>query len=132
MDLLAGATFGRVGVSVDALPAILPVTIALLDDGIIFRTVAGTKLAFAARHAVLAVEADHYDPEHADGWSVLVRGVATQFDDLDQVARARELLDRTWIPDDAGEHYVRVSCDLVTGRRLQNVDGHEATDRSSS
>jgi nitroimidazol reductase NimA-like FMN-containing flavoprotein (pyridoxamine 5'-phosphate oxidase superfamily) len=126
MDLLARASFGRVGVSVDALPAILPVTIALMDGDVVFRTVPGTKFAYAARNAVLAVEVDDYDPDRTEGWSVLVRGVATQLDDADadEVARARTLLARSWIPDDVGEHFVKVSCDLVTGRRLHHDDGH--------
>jgi uncharacterized protein len=132
MELLAGASFGRIGVSVDALPAILPVTIAVMGDGIVFRTVAGTKLAYAARNAVLAVEVDDYDPGHGDGWSVLVRGVATQLEDTGEIARAGELLDRSWMPEGADEHFVRVGCDLVTGRRLQEHDGHGAGNGSAS
>ncbi len=89
MDLLGRSSFGRVGVSVDALPAILPVTIAVIDDAVVFRTVPGTKLAYAARNAVLAVEIDDYDPVGGEGWSVLVRGVATQLEDADEIARAR-------------------------------------------
>ena len=119
MALLASATFGRVGVSVDALPAILPVKIAVADDAVLFRTVPGTKLAYAASRSVLAIEADHYDPSIGDGWSVLVRGVASEVVDEGEIARARELLAGSWI-DGAAEHYVRVGCDLVTGRRLQH------------
>jgi uncharacterized protein len=125
MDLLARSTFGRVGVSVDALPAILPVTIALVGDELVFRTVPGTKLAYAARNAVLAIEVDDYEPATGEGWSVLVRGVATQLEDPDEIDRARSVLDRTWIPEQTGEHFVRVGCDLVTGRRLTDHDGHD-------
>jgi nitroimidazol reductase NimA-like FMN-containing flavoprotein (pyridoxamine 5'-phosphate oxidase superfamily) len=118
--LLANAPVGRIGVSVDALPAIVPVWIALMDDSIVFRTVPGTKLAYAATGSVLAVEVDEYDPETRDGWSVLVRGIASELADADDIARARQLLSGSWI-DGAAEHYVRVSCDLVTGRRLRNL-----------
>ena len=124
MALLASATFGRVGVSVDALPAILPVTIAMTDDAVLFRTIPGTKLAFAASRSVLAVEADHYDPSIGDGWSVLVRGVASELVDEGDIARARDLLAGSWI-DGAAEHYVRVGCDLVTGRRLRHAASAE-------
>jgi uncharacterized protein len=117
MTLLAGASFGRVGVSVDALPAILPVLLAVVDDGVVFRTVPGTKLAYAANHAVLAVEADEYDDSIGEGWSVLVRGVAAELAAPRDIGLARERLGRSWI-DGAAEHYVRVGCDLVTGRRL--------------
>lgn len=125
MQLLAGAGFGRVGVSVQALPAILPVTMAVIDEMVVFRTIPGTKLAYAAMGSILAVEADEYDPTAGDGWSVLVRGVASELVSPSDVARARELLANSWIGDGAAEHYVGVSCDLVTGRRLGSpMDGH--------
>lgn len=119
MGLLAATTFARVGVSVDALPAILPVTIVVMDDAIVFRTVPGTKLAYAAAGAVLAVEADAYDSSTREGWSVLVRGVAMEVSEPGTIEHARSLLANSWI-DGAAEHYVRVSCDLVTGRLLRH------------
>jgi nitroimidazol reductase NimA-like FMN-containing flavoprotein (pyridoxamine 5'-phosphate oxidase superfamily) len=119
MELLAGASLARVGVSVDALPAILPVTIALMENAVVFRTVPGTKLALAASNSILAVEADHLDASNETGWSVLVRGIASEVDDRHEIARARQLLADSWIPTESPEHFVRVSCDLVTGRRLQ-------------
>ena len=124
MRLLASASFGRVGVSVDALPAIVPVTIAVTGGGVVFRTIPGTKLAYATEHSVLAVEADYYDPSLRDGWSVLVRGVASKLVDTRDIARARELLPVSWM-DGAAEHYVRVGCDLVTGRRLRHAVSSE-------
>ena len=117
--LLASASFGRVGISVEALPAILPVTIAMMDDSVIFRTIPGTKLAFAAAGAILAVEVDEYDPSIRNGWSVLVRGTAAEITDPRAIDRARELLADSWIGDESAEHFVGVSCDLVTGRRLR-------------
>ncbi len=117
--LLAGASLARVGVSVDALPAILPVTIALIDDSVVFRTIPGTKLALAAAGAILAIEADHYDSALAGGWSVLVRGIASELVDDAEIARADELLKDSWIGNSTAAHFVRVSCDLVTGRRLE-------------
>jgi uncharacterized protein len=128
MELLASVVFGRVGVSVEALPAILPVMITVLDDAVVFRTVPGTKLAYAASRAVLAIEADQYDTSAGDGWSVLVRGVASELVDADAVARARERLAHSWIDGSTTEHYIRVNCDLVTGRKLH----HSATPATSS
>lgn len=121
MVLLAGVSLARVGVSVDALPAILPVTFALVDDSVVFRTVPGTKLAFAASKSILAVEADQYDPDLGAGWSVLVRGISSELADEAAITRAKQLLTDSWIPNESAEHFVRVSCDLVTGRRLQLV-----------
>lgn len=117
MSLLASTSFARVGISVQALPAILPVTIALMDDAVVFATVPGTKLAYATSRSILAIEADQYDTSLRQGWSVLVRGVATQLAVERDIERARALLAVSWI-DGAEEHFVGVSCDLVTGRLL--------------
>jgi uncharacterized protein len=119
MALLASASFGRVGVSVEALPAILPVTIAMMDGSVIFRTIPGTKLAYAAAGSILAVEVDEYDASLGKGWSVLVRGTATALVDPRGIAHARELLADSWIGDENAERFVAVSCDLVTGRTLR-------------
>jgi uncharacterized protein len=118
MTLLAGASFGRVGISVDALPAILPVTITLIDDSVVFRTVPGTKLALAAAGSILAVEVDRYEPSADGGWSVLVRGPASELTAHAQISQARAQLADSWFGPNTPEHFVRVGCDLVTGRRL--------------
>ena len=49
---------GRVAITVNALPAILPVRFALDHDEIVFRASPGGVLAEATRHAVIAFEAD--------------------------------------------------------------------------
>src|SRR5579864_9394187 len=75
LRLLASVPVGRVGVTIDALPAVLPVNFVVSDGAVLFRTVPGTKLDTATAGAVVAFEADGYDPP-SDAWSVLVRGVA--------------------------------------------------------
>jgi len=117
LRLLAQAHLGRVGVSVDALPAIFPVFFTMVDDVAVFRTVPGTKLAAASDGAIVALEVDDFDAVTGEGWSVLVRGVAGELDTGLRAARARERLDTSWI-DGAAEHLVGVSTDLVTGRRI--------------
>ena len=69
MSLLATAVVGRVGLSVDALPVVLPVNFAVSDQDIVFRTVEGTKFHAAAAGAVVAFEADAYEPSGRSGWS---------------------------------------------------------------
>jgi nitroimidazol reductase NimA-like FMN-containing flavoprotein (pyridoxamine 5'-phosphate oxidase superfamily) len=118
IELLGQAHLGRVGVSIDALPAIFPVFVTLIDGTIVFRTVPGTKLAAALAGAIVAVEVDAYDAATGEGWSVLVRGVAREVDTTEPLAAtARERLDPSWM-NGAPEHLVGVSTDLVTGRRL--------------
>jgi nitroimidazol reductase NimA-like FMN-containing flavoprotein (pyridoxamine 5'-phosphate oxidase superfamily) len=117
LRLLGGASLGRVGVSVDALPAIFPVFIALVDDVVVFRTVPGTKLITASGGTIIALEADGFDPATGEGWSVLVRGRARPLDDEARAQRARSSLTGKWHYG-AAEHLVEVHTDLVTGRRI--------------
>ena len=114
--LLATATFGRVGVTSGGLPVIFPVRYVFAGETITFRTAGGTKLRAAANGDVLAFEVDHFDPDTNVGWSVLVLGRAVvlttehEHDGLPSLDNA-----------EAGEpcnHYVRLHCELVTGRRL--------------
>src|ERR1039458_9454482 len=74
--LLATLAIGRVGVSVLALPAILPVGYAVAGDRVVFRSAPGAKLDAAVHRSVVAFETDRYDPAGAWGWRVLVQGVA--------------------------------------------------------
>jgi hypothetical protein len=113
---LATRTFGRVGVTSGGLPVIFPVRYLYADDAITFRTGGGTKLRAAESGDVLAFEVDAYDTQTTEGWSVLVLGRATvlttehEHDDLPTLDATR-----------AGErrnHYVRLHCEILTGRRL--------------
>lgn len=117
LALLESATVGRIGVSIDALPAIFPVFITVVNGVVAFRTVPGTKLAAASAGAIVALEADDVDGVTGDGWSVLVRGIASEVTDETRIATARHRLRETWI-DGAPMHLVEISPDLVTGRRL--------------
>jgi nitroimidazol reductase NimA-like FMN-containing flavoprotein (pyridoxamine 5'-phosphate oxidase superfamily) len=115
--LLEGARLARVGVSIDALPAIFPVFMTVMDGNLVFRTIPGTKLTAATRGEIVAVEADEFDDASGEGWSVLVRGVARELDDVHRAELARSELQPRWMYG-AGEHFVEVSTDLVTGRRI--------------
>lgn len=119
--LLATEKVGRVGISVRALPVVLPVNYSLLDGDIVIRTGAGTKLDAALSGAVVAFEIDGTDPMYHSGWSVLVQGRASEMTDASQVARARELPLRPWAPG-MRDHYVRIAPERISGRRLAVAD----------
>lgn len=116
--LLGNHTLGRVGITSGGLPLILPVHY-LYDDGvIIFRTGAGTKLRAAANGDVLAFEVDAYDGESGQGWSVMVLGRAT----VVTTEHEHEGLP-TFDPSTDGDrnHYVRLFCEMVTGRFIETT-----------
>jgi nitroimidazol reductase NimA-like FMN-containing flavoprotein (pyridoxamine 5'-phosphate oxidase superfamily) len=101
--LLRSRTFGRVGVTSGGLPVILPVRYYYEGDAITFRTGEGTKLRAAQSGDVLAFQVDAYDSETCEGWSVLVLGRASV------------------LTTEHENHYVRMGCELVTGRVLTRV-----------
>lgn len=115
--LLGCHTLGRVGITSGGLPLILPVHY-LYDEGVIvFRTGAGTKLRAAVNGDVLAFEVDTYDAESGRGWSVMVLGRATVVTTEHEQA-GLPTFDQP-APGEERNHYVRLFCELVTGRVIE-------------
>lgn len=120
MRLLASVSYGRVVLSVGALPAIRAVN-HLIDEGrIILRTrltapASGTRRANAHSGLVVAYEADHLDPDRHTGWSVVVTGMAKTVSDPGAIARYERLL-RPWVNE--ADTVVAIEPQIVTGMRL--------------
>ena len=121
LELLASAEIGRIAVSIGALPVILPVHIAMLDEDAVLRTGPGTKLDAAVANAVVALEADWFSPVDGSGWSVLVQGMASEIADPDVLERAALLPLPTWPGGEGGGRLVRIRSQAVSGRRLRPV-----------
>jgi nitroimidazol reductase NimA-like FMN-containing flavoprotein (pyridoxamine 5'-phosphate oxidase superfamily) len=121
LALLRTVPVGRVGISVDALPVILPVNFVLHGRDLLFRTVAGTKLHAAIARAVVAFEADHYEGSSAEAWSVLVRGLAEEVTDPERRSEADGLVPRSWAFGEGADHLVRIPITAISGRRLRSV-----------
>jgi nitroimidazol reductase NimA-like FMN-containing flavoprotein (pyridoxamine 5'-phosphate oxidase superfamily) len=121
-DLLATLAFGRVGVSVRALPAILPVAYAVAGERVVFRSAPGAKLDAAVHRSVVAFETDRYDPAGAWGWSVLVQGVASEIGGAAELAEARNMLGHDWpfLTEDA-VRFVSIEGTFVSGRAFGAV-----------
>jgi len=121
--LLATVPVARIGVTIRALPVILPVNFALAtrlpgeDPLLVVRSSRGTKLSAAAINSVVALEADSYDLTTHAGWSVLVQGSSRIIDDADELAWAMTLPLRPWAIREA-ECHIAISTDLVSGRRF--------------
>jgi uncharacterized protein len=122
LALMRGVSLGRVGVSVDTLPVILPVNFVLDGNGVVFRTVPGTKLDAAVAGTVVAFEVDGSDAAHEAGWSVLIRGIAREVTEPDVLARVRALPLRSWARYGDADRYVRVEAELITGRCVVPAD----------
>lgn len=121
LALLGTRTIGRLGVSIEALPAILPVRFAMLGDRIVVRTVPGTKLDAAVTQSVVAFEVDDHDVDGSWGWSVLVRGRGSEITGPTERERAEALPLRVWaIKDRIADRFLAIDTALVTGRRFRD------------
>ena len=123
LQLLRKSVLGRIAVTTQALPTILPVNFRLDGDQILIRTGQGTKLDAATRNAVVAFEVDEVEASTRTGWSVVVTGVARELTHHDELVEVRGLpLDR-WA-DGPDHRVVAISTDIVSGRRiLPDSDG---------
>jgi hypothetical protein len=113
---LAGTDVGRIGLSVDAMPVILPMAFAMLDDDVVIRVGWGDKLDAAVHHRVVCFEADGSESA-GGGWSVLITGRAEIIRNPQVLERAGRLPLRRWShrPTD---RFIRIPAEVVTGRRM--------------
>lgn len=83
MALLETAPVAHIGVVVDGLPYVTPMSFVVDGDRIMFRTLAGRKLEGMRANPVVCVEASKFDPESGEWASVIVLGTASETDDGD-------------------------------------------------
>ena len=117
LRFLASATLGRVGVSSDALPSVVPVNFRFDGRQILIRTGVGTKLDAAVANAVVAFEVDEIDPVAHTGWSVMVTGIARELIEPGELAAARTPPLARWAPGN-DHRVIAISPELVSGRRI--------------
>jgi nitroimidazol reductase NimA-like FMN-containing flavoprotein (pyridoxamine 5'-phosphate oxidase superfamily) len=110
---------GRIGVSAEDHPLIIPVNYAMDGRTIVIRTHPGTTPS-AASHADVAFEVDEIDRRSRSGWSVLVRDLAEEVTAEHRV----ELAEQTraagaepWAPGEYG-NWLRIIPHEISGRRI--------------
>ena len=111
------AFVGRIGFVVEGRPLILPVNYLADDDSIVFCTAPGTKLSAIGGGAPVVFEVDDSRPLYHTGWSVVVTGTAHEIADESQLDDLRRGPLHSWAAP-SSEHWVRVSIEAVTGRRI--------------
>lgn len=116
LDRLRTHTVGRVSVTDEALPVIVPVNYRLDGSGIIFRTRSDGILARACHSNVVAFEIDDVGDAGMAGWSVLVVGVADALDASERMRAENRGLVSAAGPD--RDHFVKVTLGRVTGREI--------------
>jgi uncharacterized protein len=122
--LLADQRLGRIAVVDDLGPMIFPVNYLLDRHMIVIRTSEGTKLAAAAGGHKVAFEIDGADELTCTGWSVVVRGEATEVTSDTELERLRSLPLIPWAPGDR-TRYLRILPAAVTGRKILAPEGRQ-------
>jgi nitroimidazol reductase NimA-like FMN-containing flavoprotein (pyridoxamine 5'-phosphate oxidase superfamily) len=110
--------FGRIGYVVEGVPVILPVNFVVDGESVVFTTAKGSKLSWLSSHSRIAFQADHGRPLDRSGWSVLVRGTAHEVTDPAELEALQQGPLHSWAVPSA-EHWVRISFDEISGRRLE-------------
>jgi nitroimidazol reductase NimA-like FMN-containing flavoprotein (pyridoxamine 5'-phosphate oxidase superfamily) len=119
LDLLGSAPVGRVAVSIDAVPAVLPVNFVLHGREILFHTRLGTKLGAAVARTVVAFEVDELGGPAGESWSVLVVGRAEEITHPAIRDELEPLLPQSWALDEGAHHLVRISISQINGRLVR-------------
>lgn len=115
--LLGTTDVGRLAVTVRGQPEIFPVSFAVDDGTVVFRTGEGTKLATLLTSPRVAFQADGAWPDDGDAsWSVVLKGRTGEVRWLSALADVTLPPFLPWL-DGAGR-VVRVVPHEVTGRRL--------------
>ncbi|MFN3215123.1 MAG: pyridoxamine 5'-phosphate oxidase family protein [Acidimicrobiales bacterium] len=115
--LISRSTVGRLAVAISNHPDIFPVNYVVDDGTIVVNTAPGTKLAAAVLGRGVAFEVDELDHATHTGWSVVVKGTASEIEDLAGLMDAEELGIETWATSDK-TRFLRITPDEVTGRRI--------------
>lgn len=118
MELAGSVPVGRVAFFTSGEVLVLPVNHVLDQGGVAFRVAPGSKLDAAIMNRSMSFEADAYDEEGHDGWSVLVTGRARYVDDEDVIARLEQHELVPWSAPDVRDSWVLLRPDRVTGRRI--------------
>jgi len=134
LALLPSAEVGRIAVSTQALPLILPVSFMVDQDRIVISTQNGTTLDTSTDNTVIAFQADGSSSQLSGGWSVHVTGIARHVTDLIEFDRLSAL--PPWVRR-RPLRLVTISTDQMWGRLVADADGpfdqlrsgHTSTDR---
>jgi uncharacterized protein len=119
--LLEARHLGRLAFVDQDGPVVLPVNYAVVNDVVIFKTDAGSKLDAALRGDRLAFEIDGFDALEQVGWSVVVRGAAELVTDETELGLLRSMPLVSWAPG-VKPIYVRLGAAEVTGRQIMAPD----------
>jgi hypothetical protein len=118
--LLRTTSVGRLAVWVEDHPDIFPLNYAVDHGTVVFRSSAGTKISATLSDSPVALEADGYDAEKGEAWSVVIRGNAEEIKGQDLM----DTIDLPLFPWQAGDkpRFIRIIPTITSGRRFPVAD----------
>lgn len=117
LRLMATAPVGRIIYTRRAMPAVELVNFTIDRGDIVIRTAPSGKLLAAIRDAVVAFEADDFDPATRSGWSVTAVGHAREVTDPGDIGMLRITGPCPWVPGEQ-PYFVRITPGQLNGRYL--------------
>jgi uncharacterized protein len=116
LDLMESHHLGRIAWQAADLPQILPITYAMHQGSVYFRTLPDGLLAELAKPTSVALEVDELDQQTRSGWSIVLHGHTSAVREPDELADlwASDSL----VPWASGNRtlFIRVRPDTVAGR----------------
>jgi hypothetical protein len=125
LRLMATAPVGRIIYTRHAMPAVEVVNFTVDAGDIVIRTAPSGKLLAAIQGAVVAFEADDFDPVTRSGWSVTAVGHAREVTNPADTGMLRTTGPHPWVPGDH-PYFVRITPGQLTGRYLSAADSGPA------
>ena len=119
LELIASTPIGRVGFTSDGAPLVLPVNFAWHEGAVVFRTLEGLKMAAAAEGQTVCFEVDQWDAHAKTGWSVVVRGQASEVTDWAEIAQLEEIGLTPWSKEAWRKLWVKIVPTEISGRVLR-------------
>jgi len=115
-DLLGKHIVGRLAATAGGVLDIYPITYAVDNKTIVFRTGPGTKLVELTINDKVVFEIDHWDD--TEGYSVIIHGTAEQLDTMGEIDQAQTLELPSLFPTER-PRYVRITPNRVSARRFR-------------
>ena len=125
LSLLGSTTVGRIAVTSQALPVVVPVNYTLAGNRVVFRTKRAGMLARACDDAVVGFEVDNLASDGRSGWSVLVVGVAHLLQGSEDL-RALELNLVSAVDGYGEDQFVGIALGQVSGRLVRDDGDHKS------
>lgn len=116
-ELLDQKQVGRLAVAIMNRPDVFPVNYVVDEQTLVIRTAPGDKFAAAVLGTAVAFEVDALDDETGTGWSIVVKGDASEIEDLDGYLRAEDLDLQPWAGG-VKRRFMRIVPTEVSGREI--------------